>query len=89
MKFRKIWATVDGQGVGVMSRKGEKGCVVPNCDVSVGGVKILIDVVFISREGGRDKKFWTGKRRPRRDGGESGRHRGRRMEERRRRRKIF
>ena len=69
MKFRKIWAMVDGQGVGVMSREGEKGCVVPYRDVSVGGVKIPIDVVLVSREGGKDKNCWTGARRPRRGGG--------------------
>jgi hypothetical protein len=60
LKFRKIWAMVDGQGVGVMSREGEKGCVVPYRDVSVGGVKIPIDVVLVAREGGKDKNSWTG-----------------------------
>ena len=69
LKFRKIWAMVDGQGVGVMSREGEKGCVIPYRDVSVGGVKIPIDVVLVSREGGKDKNCWTGERRPRRGGG--------------------
>ena len=72
-----------------MSREGEKGCVIPYREVSVGGVKIPIDVVLVAREGGKDKNSWTGKRRPRRGRGGSGRHRGRWMEERRRRRKIF
>ena len=48
-KLGEIWAMVDGQGVGVMSREGEKGCVIPSCDISVGGVKIPIDFVLVAR----------------------------------------
>ena len=47
-----------------MSREGEKGCVIPYRDVSVGGVKIPIDVVLVAREGGKDKNSWTSERRP-------------------------
>ena len=69
LKLRKIWAIVDGQGVGIMSREGDKGCVLPYVDVSVGRVIIPIDVVPVAREGGKDKNCWTDKRHPRMGGG--------------------
>ena len=46
---------VDGQGVGVMGREGEKGRLIPFRDISVGGVKIPIDFVLVDRERGKDK----------------------------------
>ena len=52
-----------------MSREGDKGCVIPYVDVSVGGVIITIDVVPVAREGGKDKNCWTDKRHPRMGGG--------------------
>ena len=54
-----------------MSREGDKGCVIPYVDVSVGGVIIPIDVVPVARKGGKDKNSWTGERHPRM-GGEGG-----------------
>ena len=72
LKGGEIWAMVDGQGVGVMSRKGEKGRVIPLRDTSLGGVKIPIDFVLVAREQGKDKNSWTGERRHRRGGGGSG-----------------
>jgi hypothetical protein len=50
LKGRQIWALVDGQGIGVASSEGEKGRVIPLRDISVGGVKIPVDFISVSRE---------------------------------------
>jgi hypothetical protein len=89
LKGRQIWALVDGQGIGVASREGEKGRVIPLRDISVGGVKIPVDFINVSREWGENKNSWTGKRRRRRGGGRSGRRRGGGKEDRKWRLDIF
>ena len=86
LKGCQIRALEDGQGIGIVSGKGEKGRVIPLCDISSGGVKIPIDFILVAQERGKDKNPWTD-----RAGGRSSclRGRGRGREERWRRRKIF
>jgi hypothetical protein len=89
LKGCQIRALEDGQGIGIVSSKGEKGRVIPLRDISLGGVKIPIDFILVARERGKDKNPWTDERRRRRGGGRSNRRRSGEREERRRRRKIL
>jgi len=89
LKGGQIWALEDGQRIGIVSSEGEKGHVIPRRDISLGGVKIPIDVILVARERGKDKNPWTNDRRRCRGGGRSSRRRGGGRKERRRRRKIF
>ena len=50
LKGRQIWALVDGHWICVASRESEKGRVIPLRDISVGGVKIPVDFINVSRE---------------------------------------
>jgi hypothetical protein len=56
-----------------VSSEGDESRVVPPSDISRRGVKILIDLVSISRKGGTDKNLGTGGRSRRRGGGRKGR----------------
>ena len=89
MEGRNIGAVEDGKRLTVVSGESEKSRVVALRNVSRRRVIIPIDVVPVSRKGGKDKNLGTGERRRRRGGGRSVRRRGGGREERRRRRKIF
>jgi hypothetical protein len=55
-----------------MSSEGDESRVVPPSDISRRGVKIPINLVSISRKGGKDKNLGTGGRSHRRGGGRKG-----------------
>ena len=65
MKGCQIQALEDGQGIGIVSSEGKKGCVIPFRDISVGGVIILVNFIPVPRERRKDKNTWTGERRHR------------------------
>ncbi len=75
LEGRNIGAVEDGERLTVVSGESEKSRVVALQNVSRRRVIIPIDVVFVSRKGGKDKHLGTGERNRRRGGGRSDRHR--------------
>ena len=75
MEGRNIGAVEDGERLTVVSGESEKSRVVALRNVSRRRVIIPIDVVLVSRKGGKDKNLGTGERSRRRGGGKSDRRR--------------
>ena len=75
MEGRNIGAVEDGERLTVVSGKSEKSRVVARRNVSRRRVIIPIDVVLVSRKGGKDKNLGTEERSRRRGGGKSDRRR--------------